>query len=106
MKRDINIVSFEPNSNSADRTLHLFLDLLADRVDKFYITQDRRVIKAEGVHVRIYIGTNESMRGVKCDYVINNVNDSDFHNMIAIATMSPSQYIGMDLEKKNKERGL
>lgn len=95
MDRKIKIVVFEPNSSSMDRTCEMFLDLLDEKVEKYSIGKDRRVIELRKVTIKLYdVGQGkESYRGLKCDYMINNVNNSEFYNCIALSTLSSSKYL-------------
>jgi hypothetical protein len=79
----IKIIVFVKDMNDMNSYFNLFSFLLKDRVTKSVRRRDDRVLYGEDFVIHFYMG-GLSMKGHKAHYVINLIQDKDFHYEVAM----------------------
>lgn len=81
-KERVNIIVFVENKFEADRYFKLLTFMLRDRVEHALNAIDRKEIRTDEFFIRIMRGRT-SARGYQAHYVINMIQDEEFHYTIA-----------------------
>jgi hypothetical protein len=69
-----------------------FAKILTGKTSNEKLAKDHGLIEGEGFHIRFILKNNNS-RGMRCDYVINNTQDKDFHFECVLPMMGMSQFL-------------
>jgi hypothetical protein len=88
----IKIIVIDEDHAKSRLSFMSFAKVLTDKTSKEVITKDYSILEGEGFHIR-FILKNIQTRGMRCDYLINNTQDEEFHNTCALPMMNKSQFL-------------
>jgi hypothetical protein len=93
--RSVKIVVIDDDFSKTKLSFMTFAKILNGKMSREILTKDHAIIEGEGFHIRFMVKpkTGEHVRGMRCDYVINNTQDEHFHKNIAMPMVSMSNFL-------------
>lgn len=91
----VEVVVFVKDEVDVGKYSRLFRVMLGDQIEKEIYHKDYAVIHTDKFRFRFYIG-GLNMKGVRAHYVINMVQDKDFHYLCALPIINIHNYLKDD----------
>lgn len=98
MMRKTKIIVIDHSIRHRDISMKMFEDLLGDKIQVKVSLPKEDVtgrLKGDDFDIRFLVGINQSIRGMRGDYVINNINDSEYHSQIVMSMTGSSKFRGV-----------
>jgi hypothetical protein len=88
----IKIIVIEEDYSSMKYSFMCFAKILTGKTTKEILSKEYGILEGEGFYIQI-VKKNYSSRGMRCDYVINNTQDKDFHFECVTPMMGMSKFL-------------
>jgi hypothetical protein len=93
------------NEQQFEDMCELFMDLLKPNAIRMAQTKDSCRIETSKHYIEIIKGAKTSMRGYRCDYLLNLVQDKQFHYEVALPMLRAKTIRQQMREEYEKEKG-
>lgn len=91
----IRIIVIDDDFSKQKLSFMTFCKLLTGKTSREIMTKDQCIIEGIGFKMRFITKPNNKdyVRGMRCDYIINNTQDATFHSEVALPMMSMSMFL-------------